>query len=60
MAIDRDDTDERRQRLDAMIEEFRAAQQRLLVKRERVLRNRAVSAKEAVASVVPPPPLKLH
>ena len=59
MAIDRNDADERQLRLDAMIEEFRSAQQRLLVKRERVQRNRAVSAKEAVA-FVPPPPLKLQ
>ncbi len=34
MAIDRNDTDERQARLDTMIEEFRAAQQRQLVKRE--------------------------
>ena len=60
MTIDRNDTDERQLRLDAMIEEFRAAQQRLLVKRERVQRNRAVAGREAVAYVVPPPPLKVQ
>lgn len=60
MTIDRNDSDERQLRLDAMIEEFRAAQQRQLVKRERVQQNRAVAAQHAVACVVPPPPEKLH
>jgi hypothetical protein len=60
MAIDRNDTDERQLRLDTMIEEFRAAQQRQLVKRERVQRNRAVAGQEAVACVMPPPPLKVQ
>lgn len=60
MAIDRNDTEERQLRLDTMIEEFRAAQQRQIVKRERVRQNRAVAAQQAVACVVPPPPEKLH
>ena len=57
MTIDRNDTEERQLRLDAMIEEFRAAQQRLLVKRERVQRNRAV-ATPAMVCVMPPRPEK--
>jgi len=60
MAIDRNDSDERQQRLDAMIEEFRAAQQRLLVKRGIVLVRRAEAAKQAMACVVPPLPEKVH
>jgi hypothetical protein len=59
MAIDRNDSDERQARLDAMIEEFRAAQQRQLVKRETVVRKRAEAALQAMA-VAPPPPEKVH
>ena len=53
MAIDRNDTDERQARLDTMIKEFRAAQQRRLVKRES-LRNRAEGVQRAVVACVPP------
>ena len=60
MAIDRNDSDERQARLDAMIEEFRAAQQRQLVKRGIVLWNRAEAAQQAMACVEPPPPEKVH
>jgi hypothetical protein len=60
MAIDRNDTDERQARLDAMIEEFRAAQQRRLVKQGIVLWNRAAAAQQAMACVAPPPPHKVN
>ena len=60
MAIDRNDTDERQARLDAMIEEFRAAQQRQLVKRGIVLVKRAEAAQQAMACVAPPLPEKVH
>lgn len=60
MAIDRNDNEERQLRLDTMIEEFRAAQQRQLVKRERAQRNRDVGTQQAMACVMPPPPEKLH
>jgi hypothetical protein len=53
MAIDRNDTDERQARLDAMIKEFREAQQRRLVKRE-TLRNRAVATQLAAVACMPP------
>ena len=53
MAIDRNDSDERQARLDAMIEEFRAAQQRQLVKRGKL--HRAESARQATACVETPP-----
>lgn len=59
MAIDRNDTDERQARLDLMIEEFRAAQQRRLVKQGIVLRNRAEAA-QARAYAAPPPPHKVN
>jgi hypothetical protein len=60
MAIDRNDRDEREARLNALIEEFRAAQQRRLVKRGIALWNRAEAAQQAMAWVDPPPPEKVH
>ena len=60
MAIDRDDRDEREARLNALIEEFRVAQQRRLVKRGIALWNRAEAAHQAMAYVDPPPPEKVH
>jgi hypothetical protein len=60
MAIDRNDRDERQARIDALIEEFRAAQQRRLVKRGIVLWNRAEAAQQAITCVEPPPPEKVH
>jgi hypothetical protein len=60
MAIDRSPSEERQARLDAMIEEFRAAQQRRLVKRELVSSSRAEAAPQAMASVAPAPPDKVH
>jgi hypothetical protein len=58
MAIDRNDIEERQLRLDTMIQEFRAAQQRLLLKRERLQRNRDVATR--LACVMPPPNDKLQ
>jgi hypothetical protein len=60
MAIDRNDSDERQARLDTMIEEFRAAQQRQLVKRGIVLWKRAEAAQQAMAWVAPTPPEKVN
>ena len=60
MAIDRNDTEERQARLDAMIEEFRAAQKRRLVKAGIALWNRTEAAQLAMASGEPPPPDKVH
>jgi hypothetical protein len=60
MAIDRNDSDERQARLDAMIAEFRAAQQRRLVKAGKVLWNRTEAAQQAMACVEPAPPDKVH
>ena len=55
MAIDRNDSDERQARLDAMIEEFRAAQQRRGAKGDNALRNRTEAAQQALACVTPAP-----
>ena len=60
MAIDRNDSDERQARLDVMIEEFRAAQQRQLVKRAIDLVKRAEAARQATACFAPTPPVKVH
>jgi hypothetical protein len=60
MAVNRNDTDERQARVDAMIDEFRAAQQRRLVKRGIDLWNRAEAAHQAMACVEPRPPKKVH
>ena len=60
MAIDRNDSDERQARLDVMIEEFRAAQQRQLVKRGILLVKRAEAARQAMACFAPTPPVKVH
>ena len=60
MPIDRNDIEERQARLDAMIQEFRAAQQRRLVKAGRILWNRTEAAQRAMACVEPAPPDKLH
>ncbi len=60
MAIDRNDSEERQARLDAMIEEFRAAQQRQLVKAEMARWNHTEAAQPAMACVKPAPPDKVH
>ena len=60
MAIDRNDSEARQARLDAMIEEFRAAQQRRLVKAEMARWNRTEAAQQAMACVKPAPPDKVH
>ena len=59
MAIDNNSDERRAARIDAMIQEFRAAQQRRLVKRGIALWNRA-EAQQAMACVEPPPPEKIH
>ena len=60
MAIDRNDTEERQARLDWMIEEFRAAQKRRLIKVGIALWNRTEAAQQAMACVQPPPRDKTH
>ena len=60
MPIDRNDHDERQARLDALIEEFRAAQQRRLVKQGIALWERAEAAQQAMTCVEPLPPEKVH
>jgi hypothetical protein len=60
MAIDRNDSDERQARLDKMIEEFRAAQQRRLVKTGILLWNRTEAAHQAMTCLEPAPPDKVH
>lgn len=60
MAIDRHDRDERQARIDALIEQFRAAQQRRLVKRGIALWKRAEAAQQAMTYVELPPPEKVH
>ena len=60
MAIDRNDRDERQARIDALIAQFRAAQERRLVKRGIALWKRAEAAQQAMAYVEPRPPEKIH
>ena len=60
MAIDRNDSEERQARLDAMIEKFRAAQQRRRVKAEIARWNRIEAAEQAMACVKPAPPGTIH
>jgi hypothetical protein len=54
VANDSDPTDDRPSRYDAMIEEFRAAQKRRLVKQGMALWNRTEAAQRAGASAEPP------
>ena len=60
MAIDRNDNQGRQARLDKMIEEFRAAQQRRLVKAEMARWNRTEAAQQAMACAKPAPPDNVH
>lgn len=60
MADERDGTDERQARIDTMIEEFRAAQQRRLVMQGIALWKRVEAAQQATAWVVPPAPERIH
>jgi hypothetical protein len=60
VAIDRNDSEERQARLDAMLEEFRAAQQRRQVKAEIALRNRTEAAQQAMACAKPVPRDNVH
>ena len=52
----REHTGDRQARLDQMIDEFRAAQQRRLVKRGMALWNRTEAAHQVTALVEPAPP----
>jgi hypothetical protein len=60
VAIDRNDTEERQTRLDAMIEEFRAAQQRRAVWAEIAHRKRIEAAQQAMACVKAAPRDKVN
>ena len=60
MAIDRNDTEERQARLDAMIEEFRVAQQRRVVRADIAHHKRTEAAQEAMACVKAAPRDKAH
>jgi hypothetical protein len=60
MAVKREHANERRARIDAMIDEFRAAQQRRLVKRGIVLWKRTEAADQARVWAEPPTPEKIH
>ncbi len=57
MAIEQNNPEERQARLDAMIAEFRTAQQRRLVKVGKALWNRAERAESAAALYPLPLPL---
>jgi hypothetical protein len=59
MAIEQNDIDALQARIDAMIAEFRAAQQRRLVKRGIALWHRT-EAQQALAALAEPPPAKLN
>ena len=60
MAIERNESEDRQARLDAMIEEFRAARQRRLVKAELVHWNREATDKRAMACVKAVPRDKIN
>jgi hypothetical protein len=52
--------DERQARIDTMIDEFRAAQQRRLLERGLALWRRAEATETAMAYTPPLPPEKIH
>ena len=52
MTIDRNDPDEQQARLDAMLEEFRAAQQRRLIKLEIAIRSRRAAGQQGLLPAV--------
>ena len=60
MAIERGDIDERQARLDVIVSEFRAAQQRRLVKQGIALWNRSDAAQRTAAARAQPPAKKLN
>jgi len=60
MNSDRNDSEERQARLDAMVEEFEAARRRRLVKIGIALWNHTEARQQAMASVAPAPPDKVH
>lgn len=60
MAIERDDADERQARIDTMIGEFRAAQQRRLLQQSIAMWKRAEAAELARICGPRPAPEKIH
>ena len=60
MAIQRDDTDERQARLDSIIEQFRAAEKRALLKRGIALWTRTVAQRRMVRRDRSLPPEKIN
>ena len=60
MAIERGDHDERQARIDALVEELRATEQRRLVERRIAHWNRAEAAQRAMRWITLPPPEKIH
>ena len=60
MAIDRNDVEERQARLDAMVEEFRAAQQRRAVRADSAHRKRTEAAQQAMACIKAAPRDKVN
>jgi hypothetical protein len=60
MAVDRNNLDELQARIDALIEEFRAARQRQLVQRGIELWNRTEAEQRVTTWRQPPPRKKVH
>ena len=60
MAIDRNDTEELQARLDAMLDEFRAAQQRRAGRADIAHRKRIETAQQAMACVAAAPRDKVN
>jgi hypothetical protein len=60
MAIERDDTEERKARIELMIGEFRTAQQRRLVRRGMGLWQRGQAVQMSVVYGPKPEPEKIH
>ena len=60
MTIDRNDPDERQARLDAMLQEFRAAQQRRLIKLEIARWSKRAAAQQAMLLPAVLSPEKSH
>lgn len=59
MAIERDEIDERRARIDGMVAEFRAARQRRLVKQGIALWKRN-KMEQHLAALATPAPTRIH
>jgi hypothetical protein len=60
MGIDRRDSEERHARIEAMMDAYRAAERRRIVKRAMALWNRAEAAHEAKMCAEDPLPEKVH